>query len=103
MKGKVFLDTNILVYCYSVDDAAKQQLAVKIASTPDSIVSTQVLQELCNTLSKKFKVDWESIGEVLNELEKNLLVQTNTPSTIKIACRIAACSASNFPRSTSSC
>ncbi len=53
MNGKAFLDTNILVYCYSKDDPGKQQAAVEVASLPAVLISTQVVQELCNTLLKK--------------------------------------------------
>ena len=89
MKGKAFLDTNILVYCYSADDPIKQRTAVEVASNPNSIISSQVIQELCNTLYKKFKLDWEKIGNVVAEVEDNLSVFTNTLNTIRIACKIA--------------
>ena len=89
MNDKIFLDTNILVYCYSVTDQLKQRKAVEIASKPAVFVSTQVLQELCNTLSRKFKLDWGGINEVLKEVENNFAIYTNSLSTIISACLIA--------------
>ncbi|MBK1440747.1 PIN domain-containing protein [Parapedobacter sp. ISTM3] len=56
MSDKVFLDTNILVYSYSVSDKDKQLTARKIIAETDSYVSTQVLTELTNTLTRKFKL-----------------------------------------------
>jgi predicted nucleic acid-binding protein len=90
MKGKVFLDTNTLIYCYSEDDPVKQQQAVKLASNLQVIISTQVIQELCNTLFRKFKLDWETIGKVADEIEANFQVHTNSALTIKKARQIAA-------------
>ncbi|WP_230843107.1 hypothetical protein [Gloeobacter morelensis] len=49
MNGKVFLDTNILVYVYDLFDAAKQARSIAIVDglvrTARAIVSTQVLGE----------------------------------------------------------
>jgi len=55
MNDKVFLDTNILVYSYSNSEIDKQQIARKIITDSHSVISTQVLQELCNIVTKKFK------------------------------------------------
>jgi len=52
MNDKVFLDTNILVYSYSATDPAKQNIARKLIAKSHSYISTQVLQELANTLTK---------------------------------------------------
>ena len=53
MKDSVFLDTNILVYAHTDLDPEKQKIAQEIMSANQSIISTQVLQELANTLKKK--------------------------------------------------
>lgn len=90
MKGKVFLDTNILVYCYSKDEPTKQQAAIEVASLSEVLISTQVLQEMCNTMSRKFKLSWVEIETLLAELNGNFKVQTNTFHTIRSACRIAS-------------
>ena len=90
MKGKVFLDTNILIYCYSEDDPAKRQVATRLVSNSHSIISTQVIQEFCNTLSKKFKLDWKVIGLVIDELENNFEVHTNSMQTIEKARQVAS-------------
>jgi predicted nucleic acid-binding protein len=57
MNDNYFIDTNILVYCYTNDEPVKQQKALDIATHTNTFISTQVLIELSNTLTKKFKID----------------------------------------------
>lgn len=56
MKDKVFLDTNILVYIYSVTEPEKQKVAVGLSEPAIPYISTQVIQELTNTLYRKFAI-----------------------------------------------
>ena len=58
MNDKVFLDTNILVYAYSNTEPDKQAIARNIIAENESYISTQVLQELTNTLTRKFHNSW---------------------------------------------
>src|SRR5688500_11646428 len=52
-----FIDTNIFVYAHDETDAQKCQIARKLltelASTKQSCISTQVIQEFCNVALKK--------------------------------------------------
>jgi len=89
MSDKTFLDTNILIYCYSSSDLTKQSKAQSVANQTNVLISTQVMKEFTNVLCKKFKLDWQAISDALNELEKNFNVHTNTPTSIKKACKIA--------------
>lgn len=54
---KIFLDTNILAYIFDSRDSKKQETAKKIfselADSNKCVISTQVLQELFNVLTKK--------------------------------------------------
>lgn len=50
MKGKYFLDTNILVYAL-LDDGEKSERA--LALLPGAVISVQVLNELANVARKK--------------------------------------------------
>lgn len=70
MSDKAFFDTNILIYLYSVDEPEKQQLALqRIETTENRWISTQVLSEVSNTLSKKFKLKYNDIANVLTEIQ----------------------------------
>lgn len=89
MNDKVFLDTNILVYSYSFTELDKQKISRKLIEETDSYISTQVLQELANTLTKKFGKTWEEAKEVVIESCKNNNVFSNESKTINDACTIA--------------
>ena len=88
MKGKSFVDTNIVVYCYSETQEDKKILAQRVSLNPDSVISTQVIQEFGNTMSRKFGQSWNSIQAAIQELTLNYQVYINTPVTITNACRI---------------
>ncbi|MCF8367247.1 MAG: PIN domain-containing protein [Bacteroidales bacterium] len=89
MKDKSFIDTNILVYCYSSTEPAKKEIAIKVSNPNNVYLSTQVLKEFVNVLSKKFKFSWKSISKAIDEVESNFLIFINHPNTIKNACDIA--------------
>ena len=89
MNGNCFIDTNILVYCYTEDEPIKQQKALNIVNGSDTFISTQVLTELSNTLKKKFKLDWQKVKNVISEVNSDFNVFVNKPSIIEQACQIA--------------
>lgn len=61
MPGKVFIDTNLLVYACDSHNAAKQKLArtylFELADTGRGVLSTQVLQEFYVTVTGKLHID----------------------------------------------
>lgn len=89
MSDSIFLDTNILVYAYSDTELQKQTIARKLISENISFISTQVLQELSNTLSRKFKKSWPEITEAVKEVSLSNLVHANSEATIQHAIKIA--------------
>jgi predicted nucleic acid-binding protein len=89
MNDNCFIDTNILVYCYTDDESEKQRKALDIANRPDTFISTQVLTELSNTLKRKFNLNWKEIEMVLSEVNSGFNVYLNKPETIERSCRIA--------------
>jgi predicted nucleic acid-binding protein len=89
MKDSCFVDTNIIVYCYTNDEPVKKQKALEVCSGTDTFISTQVLTELANTLNKKFNLDWREIESVVSEIGEGFNVFVNKPASIEMACRIA--------------
>jgi predicted nucleic acid-binding protein len=89
MNDNCFIDTNILVYCYTKDEKVKQQRALEIANKTDTFISTQVLTELSNTLTRKFKLEWQTVENVVSEVSSNFNVCVIKPATIEQACQIA--------------
>ena len=83
MNDKVFLDTNIVIYAYSENEPKKQEIANNILEQYNNqiIISTQVINELSNTLFRKFKLNANDVKEVVLELNEyfpivNFSVQT---------------------------
>ncbi len=71
MQDKIFLDTNILIYCYSVDEKKKQEKALGLLEehSESSLISTQVINELSNVLFKKFKLSSIEIENTILEID----------------------------------
>ena len=89
MSDNVFLDSNVLVYSYSNSELDKQVIARKLIAESNSFISTQVLQELCNIVTRKFKFSYEQAVIAISESTSNNNLHTNTESTIIQACRLA--------------
>ena len=89
MNDSVFLDSNILIYVYSNTELGKQEISRDIIIGSNSFISTQVLQEICNVVTRKFKFSYaEAIG-VINESCQNNILHINTRTTVIKACEIA--------------
>lgn len=89
MSAKVFLDTNILVYSYSNSETRKQVIARTIIEETNSFISSQVLQELVNTITRKFGFSYAQAVDVAKECLQNNDLHINTEFTIVKACKIA--------------
>ena len=89
MSDNVFLDTNILVYSYSSTEPEKQTIARKLITDSNSFISTQVLQELTNTVTRKFKFTYQDASNAMNECCKNNNLHINTEKKIQEAYKIA--------------
>jgi len=89
MSDRVFIDTNVLVYCYSNDEPEKKEVALNLANSSNAILSTQVLTEFSNILKKRFGLTWEEIRLVIMETTKNFVIHINLPDTVLQACQIA--------------
>ena len=71
MNANVFLDTNILVYSYSVNELEKRNVARNLILNNISFISTQVLQELSNTITRKLGFSFNDAIKVVEEMTKN--------------------------------
>ncbi len=89
MRDNVFLDTNILVYSYSNSETEKQTIARRLITDSNSFISTQVIQELTNTITRKFKFTYHDAVNTINECCQNNNLHINTEKTIMEACKVA--------------
>ncbi len=69
MSDNVFLDTNTLVYAYSLSDIRKQTVSSGLLLNNNCVVSTQVLNEYCNVCLKKF---FMQVSEILSDIDNIL-------------------------------
>ena len=85
---RIFFDSNVMIYAYFKQDEKKQHISKQLISQ-NAIISTQVLQELTNTLHRKMKVDYSIVRLILRECLKNCDLKTNTFETVFRALDIA--------------
>ncbi|MDH5739387.1 MAG: PIN domain-containing protein, partial [Nitrospira sp.] len=84
MRERVFLDTNVLVYLFDADAAAKQRRARDLLSDPELrtrvIISTQVLQEFYVSVIKKLAIplDPDTAFKAVQDLAAFPVVQVDT-------------------------
>ena len=81
--GKVFLDTNVVVYANDARDQEKQERAIDIVSeaihTSTGVISTQVLQEYAVVAATKLNQEEEAILRQLLALETLEVVVVGPP------------------------
>ena len=90
MKDRVFLDSNIVIYSYSRTEPKKQIIAAKIISENNSVISTQVLNELVNIVTRKFNFNYLQAKKTVVECCQNNHLHINSHYTIMQACEIAS-------------
>lgn len=77
--ARAFLDTNVLLYLLS-DDTAKADVSEALLAD-GGVISVQVLNEFAAVGSRKFKLPWPAIREILETLGKSLEVRPLTIET----------------------
>jgi predicted nucleic acid-binding protein len=89
MQGKVFVDTNILVYLQSTTETTKRDISRKVVDTLDCVCSTQVLNELASVLSRKAGMPFEHVAEILDGTVQTCELVDVSYGTIQSALKIA--------------
>ncbi len=87
MNGRVFLDTNVLIYLYDTDAPEKQAVSRAIVQRASkrldltAVISTQVLQEFYATVTRKFlgKMHENAMLIAMYDLRALPTVQVNVP------------------------
>ena len=90
---KIFLDTNILAYIFDSRDIAKKtkakELFSKLVIENNCMISTQVLQELFNVVTKKLKYSKEDAQKIIMSL-MNLDIHQVSTLDIQVAMKISS-------------
>jgi len=89
MPDKVFLDSNILIYAFSKSESKKCGIARKLWCRPDAWVSTQVINEVANVLSRKFNVPFADISKTVDQIIQTLPIFTVDVDIVRKALTLA--------------
>lgn len=88
MTGKVFLDTNILVYTIGHHDV--RTAVAEMLVEQGGVISVQVLNELASVAHRKLKMSWQDVAEALGAIRVLCpTVVSITPATHDAALRLA--------------
>ena len=90
MNGRVFFDTNLLIYLYSSSEPEKRRVVESLYRefSQKATISFQVINEFINVLYKKFKIPTEGVEAAVRELEKRFLITPFDLETQKKALRL---------------
>lgn len=86
---RAFLDSNVILYYYTSNERSKARLAGEAGFRSNAIISTQVLSECSNVLSKKRKYSWIEIENVISELIDLFSIKTIGIQTVKKAIELS--------------
>jgi predicted nucleic acid-binding protein len=85
MNDRAFIDTNVFIYLQRSDVLSKKKIAETAINTFDCVVSTQVLNEICTVLTKKYPTPIADIEIFLQDIKENCDVSVITEATIDAA------------------
>jgi predicted nucleic acid-binding protein len=88
MRGREFLDSNILIYALTDTESGKQPRARELVARPRVVISTQVLLETSNVLIRKVGAHPADVARVLRSF-LNREVVSHTPGVVEESWRIA--------------
>ncbi|OQW86844.1 MAG: hypothetical protein BWK78_09645 [Thiotrichaceae bacterium IS1] len=87
MKDNYFLDTNVLIYTVTGEER-KKEIAINLLCT-NAVISTQVVNECINVMSRKWKYDYSQIRLVTAQFTQECQVMTLSLRTVSLAMNLA--------------
>ncbi|MCL2020363.1 MAG: PIN domain-containing protein [Oscillospiraceae bacterium] len=88
MNDRAFIDTNVFIYLYSVDESEKSARASVALKKFDCVISTQVLNEFSNFCIKKWRLDPDDILSAVSEIRAACLLEYLNENTINHALKL---------------
>ncbi|MGH8722890.1 MAG: PIN domain-containing protein [Burkholderiales bacterium] len=85
---RVFLDTNVLVYAFSGDDARKRGIARALVESAHAVISAQVLSELAHVLTRRLGFGASETRGRIVAIAERCEVAAVTPPIVADALRI---------------
>ena len=80
--NRAFIDTNIFIYYQRSDDNIKQKISESAINFFDCVVSTQVLNEICNLLTRKYPTSIFDIKKFILDIKNSSELVLITEPTI---------------------
>lgn len=88
LRGRILLDTNILIYAYDRSSLyhAKAAEIIKLALAGDfeAVVAQQNLVEFANVLTSNYKISASSVSQDIENISKDFQLITPLPKTIHL-------------------
>jgi len=88
MPDKVFIDTNVLIYFISNDATRKAIAREVILANPETVVSSQVINEFISTCLQKRLLSLDAVTEVSNGFMRALQFNPVDAATINSALKL---------------
>ncbi len=79
MTDRVFLDTNLLIYYYSEDEAEKGLMVRNLILSKEVVISTQIINEFSYIMLRKFKKKPDLIRAIIEEWRNKFEIEDLTP------------------------
>jgi len=80
MSGKYFVDSNVWLYAFMDEESPKHAPANALIGQPDIVLSTQVVNEVCNNLIRKAGYNEAEIQQTLQNFENRYpILDINIP------------------------
>jgi predicted nucleic acid-binding protein len=77
---KAFIDTNVFIYYQRSDDTTKHKISEDVINAFDCVISTQVINEICNILTRKYPTPLSEIKNyILDIIASSYIVIINYP------------------------
>ena len=89
MSDKIFLDTNILIYSYSITELEKKEIVLSILESGSLIISVQVINEFIWVMNRKFNIALDILHKIVNKLWEQFYVIGIERSTVNTALKFA--------------
>jgi predicted nucleic acid-binding protein len=89
MPDKVFIDTNILIYAYSITETDKRNITFTILESYSIVIGVQVINEFIWTMNRKFNINYDKLEVLVDRFWKKFKVSLINKFSIEKALKIA--------------
>ncbi len=89
MPDKVFIDSNIIIYAYSIDEPKKLALARNLLFSHATILSTQTINEFVNVTTRKKMLNNKEASEIIDDLYSFFTIKSIDQTVIQKALVLA--------------